>query len=733
MRLPEIKRGLQFKMLGLVLSIMAIGFSFLIYKAIKEQEKSLLEERKKMNETLSYSILSTIYKDMLDERADMARYVIENLKTLKGVERLQIIRSNGLEEAFQDLKTLEEVEREYGELKKEWKVNHPNKPNNVAAGVEIVEFKGALKRFNEGEENAIYYFEKGSRKELFTYLVPIKEKAKCLACHEEGKGRGVLMVSTSLDEMKNIVAASRNKWILYGLLTIVGTGIFLSVVTKGIIIRPVDQTVTMLKEIASGKGNLRKRLKEYSKDEIGELARWFNSFVEGMQAMVKEIHQSSTEVNATSENITEISQRVQNLAEQQLRSTEETSSSILEMDSSIRTVVESTDSLLASTERVSSSVIEMSSTTEEIAREAGFLSDLVDSPTSFIKRIVDSIRDIASSIDLLAQRTEEVVSSITEIGNVISEVAGHTKDQAALSEKVKTEAIGLGMEAVSKTKDWMEEIKEEVNTASNVINKLGEKSGEIGNVVNVIEEVTKDINLLALNAAILAAQAGEHGKGFAVVADEIKDLSDRTAISTKEIAGIIKPIQEEAVMAVNSMRNSAIKVEEGVRLSKDAHNALIKILENANKSLDMAKRIKIATEEQSKGANQAKEAIYNINEMIAEIKKSADEQSRAIEEIIKATEHMKDIARKVKISTDEQAGESKDIAEIVLEMTDGIRSIANSMLEQRSASERVVKAIEMIKDTAQGNVRLSSDLDNAFNSLSKQARSLKGRIDNFEV
>jgi methyl-accepting chemotaxis protein len=733
MRLPEIKRGLQFKMLGLVLTIMAIGFSFLIYKAIKQQEMSLLEERKKMNETLSYSILSTIYKDMLDERADMARYVIENIKTLKGVERIQIIRSNGIEEAFQDLKTLEEVEKEYGELKKEWKLNHPNKENNVAAGVETGEFKGALKRFGVGEENAIYYFEKGGKKELFTYLVPIKEKAKCLACHEEGKGRGVLMISTSLDEMNSIVAASRNKWILYGLLTIVGTGVFLSVITKGIIIRPVDQTVTMLKEIASGKGNLRKRLKEYSKDEIGELARWFNSFVEGLQGMVKDIHQSSTEVSATSEKITEISQRVNKLAEQQLQSTEETSSSILKMDSSIKSVVESTDSLLSSAERVSSSVIEMSSMTDEIAREAGGLSDLVDSPTSFIKRIVDSIRDIGSSIDLLAQRTEEVVSSIAEIGNVINEVAGHTKEQAALAEKVKTEAIGFGMEAVSKTKDWMEEIKHEVDTASDVINKLGEKSQEVGNVVKVIDDITKDINLLALNAAILAAQAGEHGKGFAVVADEIKDLSERTAVSTKEIAAIIKPIQEEASMAVNSMKHSAVKVGEGVRLSKDAHNALIKILENANRSLDMARRIEIATEEQSKGAKQAKDAIYNINEMIMEIKKASGEQSEAIEEIIKATERMKNIARKVKTSTDEQARESKSIAEIVLEMADRIRSIADSMLEQKSSSERVVKAIEMIKDTAEGNVRSSSDLDNTFNSLSKQAKNLKGRIDNFEV
>ena len=730
-------RSLQIKLLGLVLVIMALSFTVLIYKAVKQQETSLLEERKSMNALLSYSVQTTISKDMLDERADMARYLIENLKTMKGIVRLQVIKSNGTEEAFQDLKTLNEVENEYGELKPEWKANHPNKSNNVTNGIKTSEFKEALKRFREGEEKENYYFEKEDGKTLFTYLTPIKHQAKCNACHSEETNiqglRGILMITTSLDEMNQMLSKTKNRWLLYGILTMGGTGIFLFVVVRGIIIRPVGQTVAMLREIALGKGNLTKRLTEYSGDEIGELARWFNRFVEGMQNIVKDIHQASGEVNNTSEKITAISQRVHQSAQRQLLSTEETSSSVLEMDASIKAVGETTDSLLASTETVSSSILEMSSLTEAVAKGAGNLSDSVEGNASSIVQIVTSIKGVDSNINALAQRTAEIVSSITEISNVTNKVAGYSKEQATLAEMVRSESIVLGIEAVSRTKEVMEKIKEEVDSASHTINTLGERAKETGNILNVIEEIAEKINLFALNAAILAAQAGERGKGFAVVAEEIKNLAERTSASTKEIAQIIKPVQDEAGMAVNSMKRSSIKVDEGVRLSKDAEDVMGKIMESANKSLEMARRSEIATGEQSNSANHVKEAVHNINDMITGIKWATNEQSRAVEEIAKATEYIKGIAKKVKGSTNEQAIESNNVANIVLEMANSTRFIANSMTEQKIASEQVVKTMESIKNLAEGNVQLSADLHGVFNSLGKQVKTLKGKIDNFEV
>lgn len=172
-----IKKSLLVKILFIVISTTILGFGILIYKVIEQEKKSLLEERKKTSELMAQPLLHTIYKDMLDERADMTRYLVEGMKSIKGAERVQIIRGNG-EEAFQDFKTLKAVEKEYGELKPEWVADHPNKENNIAQGIEDPNFKEALKLFNEGEKQGISYVEVSGGKRLFTYLTPIEVRPK---------------------------------------------------------------------------------------------------------------------------------------------------------------------------------------------------------------------------------------------------------------------------------------------------------------------------------------------------------------------------------------------------------------------------------------------------------------------------------------------------------------------------------------------------------------------------
>jgi methyl-accepting chemotaxis protein len=122
------------------------------------------------------------------------------------------------------------------------------------------------------------------------------------------------------------------------------------------------------------------------------------------------------------------------------------------------------------------------------------------------------------------------------------------------------------MTAVKEAIVGMQNIKETVEATAAVVNRLGKRSHEIGQILKVIDEVTDQTSLLALNAAILASQAGEHGKGFAVVAEEIKDLAERTAASTQEIAGLIASVQEETAESVQAMGRGLKAVERGVDL-----------------------------------------------------------------------------------------------------------------------------------------------------------------------
>jgi len=271
------KKSLLFKILGTVLLITIAGFGIIVYEVIDKERENFMKERRKASELMAQPLLHTIYKDMLDERADMARYLIEGMKNVKGTERVQIIRNNGIEEAFQDFKTLKAVEKEYGKLKPEWTKDHPNKEKNVAQGIDNPSFKDAIGLFNKGKREGISYIEEDGGKRLFTYLVPIEFKPECNACHATlEKARGILMISTSLEDMYAALASSRMRWILYGILTISGTSILVIFFISSII-KPLRRLSDAATDIASGNYDFSVPIK--SKDEIGMLSTSFNLMV----------------------------------------------------------------------------------------------------------------------------------------------------------------------------------------------------------------------------------------------------------------------------------------------------------------------------------------------------------------------------------------------------------------------------------------------------------------------
>ena len=727
-------QGLKTKILVLTVGIMVIGFGILVFFVIKEEEKRLLEERLKASELMAQPILHTIYKDMLDERADMPRFLIAGLKTIEGVERVQIIRSNGVEEAFQDLKTLKAVEKEFGEIKPEWLVDHPDRPNNVARGIQNTKFKKALKMFNEGRREAVYYIEEENNKNLFTYLVPIVSRRKCNSCHaQEEAARGVLMISTSVEQMYNMLASSRNKWIMIGLVTVSAVTMLLGLLVTAIITRPVDRTVDMLKAIAEGKGDLTRRLEVTSDDEIGMLSRWFNKFVEGLQNMVKEIFAISRNITSSTKEIEASSQEITVAVKTQLRAVEDTSASIKEIDASIKTVAEDAEALNASSMEASNSAKSMYGSVDEVKINIEKLFNSVSHTTSSINDIAITINQVASHVEDLFRETEEIVSSIIEIGSKVKEVENYSRYQADLAEKVREDAEDLGLSSVVKTKDGIEKVSREVAETALVINRLGERSKEIGKILTVINDITDTTHLLSLNAAILSAQAGEHGKGFAVVARQFKDLANKTMSSTREIAELINRVQEEVEISVESMRRSSERVEDVVTLSRDSQEALLKILDSSRRSFDMAKMIEKATIEQSRGVGQISRTAQMISEMVGNIKAASSAQSTGTQEILRDTVKMKEFMERVKLSTMEQTKGSKHVTEAIVKVAEKIRRVADATNEQMMLSKRIVVAMETVRKAAEDNAALAHRLDRTVAEMNRQADALKNTVGNFKT
>jgi len=282
-------RSLNFKIILLVIVALFIGFSLIAFNAIRREEKRIFAETERASRMMAIPILNTIYSDMMDERAEMVYYLIKGIGSIKGVWRIEIIRQNGFKTAFSDDETLNEVEREYGELKPEWKTPRIPQSKEIAAAIGKPEFRNGFRLLNERSNNKDHtsYIEEENGRKLFTYLVTIEERQKCHSCHGKGKSRGVLMITTSLEESYKFIKESRDYWTKVGFIMIVIIGFVLVVSIRRSVLIPIEKMARIAGAIAGG--DLGQRITVNSKDEIAELANTMNEMASSLDEAKKEL------------------------------------------------------------------------------------------------------------------------------------------------------------------------------------------------------------------------------------------------------------------------------------------------------------------------------------------------------------------------------------------------------------------------------------------------------------
>jgi len=495
--------------------------------------------------------------------------------------------------------------------------------------------------------------------------------------------------------------------------------------------RPLLEVVGNLKEISQGEADLTRTLTISSNDEVGELAGNFNRFVERLREMVLRIRAAAGDIVTATDKIRRTSQDVSNGTASQAEALEDSFQAIQGIDESTIEVGNSISALLEAVEISSSATLELGATIEEIVSQVDRLFSTIEEVSSSITEMSASSQQVADNLDNLSASTEVTASSITEMDASIKEVEETAQHTNELSEQASRDAE-VGKTTVAETIAGIQAIRESVEDASRVIEDLGKQSGEIGTILTVIDDVADQTRLLSLNASIIAAQAGEHGKGFAVVADEIRELAERTAMSTQEISSIIRNLQSGTVEAVKAMQIGSERVREEAERSKVAEEALDKLTDSSTRSAEQVKSIVRATQEQSRGSRQITEAVNQVANMLQQISSAVKQQSEGIQQQAQSAEAMKDISSQVKLSTGEQAKGSHQISASMENIRNMMQQIDQASKDQSTRSQQVVEAVSAVRKVAESNAARTAELDKVVENLAEQAEILEKEIGSFK-
>lgn len=449
--------------------------------------------------------------------------------------------------------------------------------------------------------------------------------------------------------------------LIISVLFILFLSLILSTLTRRVVIRPVSSVVKGLKDIAQGEGDLSARLKISTRDEIGELAGWFNIIAEKLQNTFMAVAESTTRLTEASENLARVSSEMA-----------EKSDAITDLAGQVNQSSKSTafniDGIASSAEEVSRQVAAVAQSSDQVSHNMQEVGVSNESITNLLAQVATSAEQMSQSVSTVAASIEEMYASLSEVAR-----------NAARGTNVSTDA------------------SRSVDKTSETVKTLGAAAKEIGDVVDLIRGIASQTNLLALNATIEAASAGEAGKGFAVVAKEVKELAKQTAEATENIREKVEGIQKSTQNAVKAINDIVAFIAEIDAIMHTIDSAVEEQTATTNEISKNIAEVATVAGDVSENIQQAAHSTKNVFEQGQSAIAAELQVSKNINEVSQAADTIAKEANSAAYGTNKV---TKDIAQVnssVKRLSEGANQTQKSAADLNKMAEQLQEIVKQFK------------------------------------
>jgi len=468
----------------------------------------------------------------------------------------------------------------------------------------------------------------------------------------------------------------------------------------------------------------------FSDDDIGRLAASLTSTRENLRHLIRKVGESGVSITR---GVTSMDQGTRDLsggAAEQSQLTEQSNNALDEVRGGARSVLQAADKVASSTQDAASRATELNASAGEVARSMDHLFQSVENISSSTSEIDVAATEMTKRTEFLSRVAEETLAFVSQMDATVRQFEETSHATSSMSSDM-LEAATMGSGSVAETVEGIRRAQEATRRTSELLENLEKSIGEIDLVLSVIDELAEKTNLLSLNAAIIAAQAGEHEFGFSVVADEIRDLAERTRKSTREIGKIIKAIRPAKDRAVAAMKDGVEQVDRTVALVTSAADALSRIRENADRTHSMANRTSAALQHHGDASRRLLEMASRMSDDLTVIYRGTSDQSSATGYLASETEKVREIALMVRNATEQESNSARGIMEAMEQIASDETNIRKLLGAQLQSTENIASSSSVLLEIARRNDRIAAEFATMLRSLAENGRGFDEELQRF--